>query len=108
MTSTNPKAGEVFNVRPLGSGVAGATKTSLFKTEALQVVRLLLPAGKEIAPHKASGEITVQCLEGRVCFTAGEGVRELTAGDLLYLPAGETHALRGIEDASLLVTRLLR
>jgi quercetin dioxygenase-like cupin family protein len=107
MTPLTPKSGDVVSVRPLGAALAGTDKSSLFKTGTLQVVRLVLPAGKEIAPHKASGEATVQCLEGRVAFTVGELVRELTAGDLLYLPAGETHALRAIEDASLLVTRLL-
>ena len=100
MTPITPKSGDVVSVRPLGAAVAATNKSSLFKTEALQVVRLVLPAGKEIAPHKSSGEATVQCLEGRVAFTVGENVCELTAGDLLYL--------RGIEDASLLVTRLLR
>jgi quercetin dioxygenase-like cupin family protein len=108
MASDHAKPAEAFSVRPLGPALAGAAKTTLLKTEALQVVRLVLPAGKEIAPHRAAGEITVQCLEGRVAFTAGEAVHDLTAGDLLHLPAGETHALRGIEDASLLVHRLLR
>ena len=108
MTLPNPKAGDVVSVRPLGTALAGVNKNPLFKTDTLQVVRLVPPAGKEIPPHRATGEATVQCLEGRVAFTAGETVRELTAGDLLYLPAGETHSLRGIEDASLLVTRLAR
>jgi quercetin dioxygenase-like cupin family protein len=107
MTPLNPKAGNVVSVRPLGVSLAGTSRSSLLKTDALHVVRLVLLAGKEIAPHRASGEATVQCLEGCVAFTVGETIRELTAGDLLYLPAGETHALRGIEDASLLVTRLL-
>ena len=104
MTPPNPKAGDVVSVRPLGAALTETNKSSFFKTDSLQVVRLVLPAGKEIAPHRSAGEATVQCLEGRVAFTVGETVRELTAGDLLYLPAGETHALRGIENASLLVS----
>jgi quercetin dioxygenase-like cupin family protein len=108
MTPLNPNSGDVVSVRPLGAAVATTNRSSVFKTDALQVVRLVLPAGKEIAPHKSSGEATVQCLEGRVAFTVGDMVRELAGGDLLYLAAGATHALRGIEDASLLVTRLLR
>ena len=108
MTPQNPKSGDVVSVRPLGAALAATNRSSLLKTDALHVVRLVLPAGKEIAPHRSAGEATVQCLEGRVAFTVGEVVRELTAGDLLYLPVGETHALRGIEDSSLLVMRLLR
>ena len=30
----------------------------------------MVPAGKEIAEHKAKGEIVVQCLEGKVAFDA--------------------------------------
>ena len=108
MSIPNPIPGEVFSVRPLGADLAATKTAALLKTDTLQVMRLVLPAGKEIAPHRSSGEATVHCLEGRVAFTRGETVHELTAGDLLYLAAGETHALRGVEDASLLVTRLLR
>jgi len=48
----------------------------------------------------------VHCLEGRVAFTALGKTQVLEAGKLLDLPAGEPHALKGIEDASLLLTIL--
>ena len=51
-----------------------------------------------------NGELIVQCLEGRVAFTAMGRTHDLTAGQLLVLPAGEPHSLKGIEDSSLLVT----
>ena len=108
MSISSPIPGEVLSVRPLGADLTATKTAALLKTDTLQVMRLVLPAGKEIAPHRSSGEATVHCLEGRVAFTLGENVHELTAGDLLYLAAGETHSLRGVEDASLLVTRLLR
>ena len=50
----------------------------------------------------------MQCLEGRVAFTAGDTTRELGPGELLFLSGNEPHSLRGIENASLLVTILLR
>ena len=56
---------------------------------------------------EAKGEIIVQCLEGKIGFTACGKTNELEAGHLLYLPAGEPHSLQGIEDGSLLVTILL-
>ncbi|MES2790551.1 MAG: hypothetical protein V4719_13145 [Planctomycetota bacterium] len=46
-------------------------------------------------------------MEGRVAFTSEGKTQELTAGQLLYLTAGEPHALEGLEDTSLLVTLLL-
>ena len=78
------------------------------KTKTLEIIRLVIPSGKDIPEHKAHGEITVQCLEGRVAFTAGGTTRDLEAGQLLYLADAELHALHGIEDASVIVTILLR
>ena len=97
---------EVVSVGPLGPDLAATKTSTLLKTEHMQVIRLVVPAGKEIPAHHAPGEITVQCIEGRVAFTASGKTQELGPGQLIYLTAGETHALRGIEDASLLVTIL--
>jgi len=58
-------------------------------------------------PHAKPGEVVVHCLEGRVAFTAFGRTQDLEAGKLLYLPTGEPHSVRGIEDASLLLTILL-
>jgi quercetin dioxygenase-like cupin family protein len=99
--------GEVIDVRPLGSALAEAKTTTLVKTSELQVLRLVIPSGKEIATHQSDGEITVQCLEGRVTFTARNKTQVLEPGQLLYLSSQEPHSLHGIEDASVLVTKLL-
>ncbi len=107
MAVPHAKPGEAVDVRPLGPALAHSKTATLIKTDSLEVIRLVLPAGKEIPPHQVAGEITVQCLEGRVAFTAGGATRDLTAGQLLYLAGNEPHALRGLEDASLLVTILL-
>ena len=53
------------------------------------------------------GEITVQCLEGKVEFRVGELERELTAGTLLHLEGADEHSLYAAEDSSLLVTIIL-
>ena len=73
----------------------------------MEVIRLVVPAGKEIEEHKARGEIVVQCLEGRVAFTAFGRTQNLEAGKILYLPTGQPHTVKGIENASLLLTVLL-
>ena len=49
----------------------------------------------------------MQCLEGRVAFTVQGKTQELVGGELLYLSGNEPHAVKGIEDSSLLVTILL-
>jgi quercetin dioxygenase-like cupin family protein len=104
---SHAKSGEVIDLRPLGKALARSLTTTLVKTDRLEVIRLVLLAGKEIPSHQVAGEITVQCLEGRGAFAAGGATRELAAGQMLYLTGHEPHALRGIEDASVLVTILL-
>ena len=106
MSIPHIKSGEVVQL-PLGTALDGSKTTTLVKTTDLELIRLIIPAGKVIPLHKAPGEITVQCLEGRVAFTAEGKTQEPTAGQLLYLTAGEPHALTGLEDTSLLVTLLL-
>lgn len=99
--------GEVVDVRPLGAALATTVTKTLVKTDSIDVIRMVVPAGKEIPTHKAKGELIVQCLEGKIAFTACGKTHELEAGQLLYLPTGEPHSLRGIEDGSLLLTVLL-
>jgi quercetin dioxygenase-like cupin family protein len=106
MAISHIQSGEVVQL-PLGPALSGSKTTTLVKTTDLELIRLIIPAGKVIPLHKAPGEITVQCSEGRVAFTAEGKMQELTAGQLLYLTAGEPHVLTGLEDTSLLVTLLL-
>ncbi len=106
MSIPHAKPGQVVHL-PLGAALQAAKTTTLVKTSELEVIRLAIPAGKEIPTHKAPGPITVQCLEGRVSFTAQGTSQELVAGTFLHLPAAEPHALTAIDDSSLLVTILL-
>jgi quercetin dioxygenase-like cupin family protein len=104
MAISHAQPGEVIDVRPLGPALAGARTTALVKTESLEVIRLVIPRGKEIPTHKTRGEITVHCLEGRVAFSAGGVTHELEGGQLLYLQGEQPHSVLGLDDASLLVT----
>jgi quercetin dioxygenase-like cupin family protein len=64
------KPGDVVDVRPLGAVLASAKTRTLAKADGLQIVQLVVPAGKEIQEHKAEGELVVHCLEGRVILAA--------------------------------------
>jgi quercetin dioxygenase-like cupin family protein len=108
MAIPHAKSGEVIDIRPLGSVLSQARTTTLVKTDTLEVLRLVVKAGSEIPPHKVGGEITVQCLEGSVGFSIDGGTRVLEAGQMMYLTGGELHAVRGMQDASVLVTILLQ
>ena len=107
MAIPHAKPGEVVSVRPLGLELVSAQTQTLVRAEQVEVVRLIVPTGKEIREHKAKGEIVVHCLEGRVAFTALGKTLLLEAGTLLYLPMGELHTVKGIENASLLLTIVL-
>jgi quercetin dioxygenase-like cupin family protein len=107
MAISHAKSGEIVDVRPLGAALASAKTATLTKTGDLEILRLVVPVGKEIPTHQAPGEISVQCLEGKVAFTAEGKTQELSAGQLLYLSAGKPHSLKGLADSSLLVTILL-
>ena len=99
--------GEVVDIRPLGSALADAKTSTLFKTEKMEVIRMVMPAGKEIPEHEGPNEIIVQCLEGKIAFTTMGKTEELEAGQLLFLAAKEPHSVKCIEDASFLLTILL-
>jgi quercetin dioxygenase-like cupin family protein len=79
---------------------------NIMRTKNAEVVRLIVPKGKEIPPHRAPGELLVQCIEGRVAFTAMGETCELTPGRLLHLPAERHHALRSLENSTLLLVIL--
>ncbi len=108
MAIPHANPGDVIDIRPLGAALATSKTSTLLKSRNIEVVRLVMTAGKEIAEHKAPGEITAHCLEGKVAFTALGQTHELTAGQMLYLNAGEPHAVRCIDDASCLLTILLK
>lgn len=107
MAIPHASSGQVIDIRPLGSKLSESITTTLIKTDSLEVIRLVVPAGKEIPPHKVTGEITVQCLEGRIEFNTPQGPKQLQAGEMLYLAGSQEHCVKGIDNSSVLVTILL-
>jgi len=104
MALHHASSGELIDIRPLGEGLAQAVTKTLYKSDHLQVFRMVLPAGKTAPPHSVPGEITVQCLEGSLEFTADGTTQVMRQGDLVCLAAGVRHALAALEDTSVLVT----
>lgn len=108
MAIQHAQPGDVIDVGPLRDRLACSGTTTLIKTRHFEVIRMVLPAGKTLSEHKAPGEIIVQCLEGDITFTTMGEPKQLRAGDMLYLAAGEPHALTAIEDSSFLLTIVAR
>lgn len=81
---------------------------ALFKAQDLEVMRLVLQAGKSLPPHQVAGEITIHCIEGVLDVTIDGRSHVLRAGQLLFLTGGALHGVKALEDASALVTIALR
>jgi nucleotide-binding universal stress UspA family protein len=78
------KPGDILDVRPIGTALDPAKTRILAKTDDLEIIRLMVPAGKEIPEHKAKGTLVVHCLEGQIALTALGRTQNLQAGELLY------------------------
>lgn len=107
MSALQESHDDVIDIRPLGPALAGTKSSTLAKVPTLEVHRLVVARGRAIPTHQARGAITVHCLEGWITFTACGNTRELGAGQMLVLAAGEPHSLVGVEDSSVLVTKVL-
>ncbi|MEO6662602.1 MAG: cupin domain-containing protein [Rubrivivax sp.] len=98
---------DVIDVQPLDEGLQSAVTTSLLKTRALQLMRLVLRAGQGLPEHSVAGAITIHCLEGEAAVLTPSRTCDLRAGQLVVLTESEPHAVKAVTDTSLLVTVLL-
>jgi quercetin dioxygenase-like cupin family protein len=100
--------GMPVDLRPLGEALAKTESTALVKNNDFEAIRLVLRKGKEVChEHEVGGMITLYCIEGRVALTVADATHELPAGRWTYLMRQTPHALRAIEDSSVLLTVML-
>lgn len=107
MALPHATSGQLIDVRPLGTRMTECMSHALFKTQKLELIRLVLPSGKGMPEHAVSGAVTIQCLEGAIELQAHQTTQTIRAGELVYLAGGEPHSLRATEDASVLLTIVL-
>ena len=108
MAIAHAASGQLVDVQPLGNLLCEARTVALFKSDELEVMRLVMPAGKTMPSHWVKGEVTIHCLEGGVDLTAGGLTQRMKAGQLVWLQGGVDHALTAVQNSSLLVTIVLR
>ena len=104
MAMHHASSGELVDLRPLEAPLDDSQSTTLLRDPQLKVMRLVLPAGKELPEHAIEGPITMQCLQGAIDVTAHGTSKSMRAGDLMYLEGAVSHRLRAREDSSILVT----
>jgi len=97
---------EVVDLSPLADKLKGSKTNAIARTASFEVIRLMVPAGKTIPAHEVPGEITLHCLEGHAEIELDDATVELQAGHWIYLEGGKRHAVKGIDDTSILLTIL--
>ncbi|CAM3907818.1 cupin domain-containing protein [Paracidovorax anthurii] len=107
MALPHARSAEVVSIHPLGPALENTATSAIIKAAQLEVIRAVLPAGKELRQHDTPGEVTIQCIEGEVEFHSASGASLLRAGDFIHLQARAPHSLRAVRPASLLLTLCL-
>jgi len=75
----------------------------LFSSDECRAVVLDIAAGEDLDEHSVRERALIQVLSGRVSITGPSGTLDCPAGTLVNLEPEEEHALRGLEDARLLL-----
>jgi quercetin dioxygenase-like cupin family protein len=107
MAIRHARPGQIVHLLASDGTLPTLQSFALFKSEQLELLRLAIPRGKGLPSHRVAGEITMQVLEGRVEIEVGGIPQILGAGQLMHLEGDVEHSLKGIDDASVLVTIVL-
>jgi quercetin dioxygenase-like cupin family protein len=108
MALTHLPHGQLAHAGPLGDALAATRTFTLVRTDDLQIFRLVLRAGTDLAEHAVPGAMVFQCVEGEVIFRAPGCELRMRAGDLTHVAASTPHSVHAITDMSALVTVLGR
>lgn len=98
MATHHASSGALLHLRPLGAPLDDTQSTALLRDEQLKVMRLVLPAGKELPEHAVDGPITMHRLKGAIDVTAHGSRKIVRAGDLMYVAGKVPHVLRTDRD----------
>ena len=107
MATLHATSGEPINLFPAEDSPERPGSVALVRDEHFEVFRLVMETGKELPEHEVASLITVQCLRGRVQVSVHGRSRTLAGGYLMYIAGGAPHALKALEDSSILVTMLV-
>ena len=108
MSLSHALSGQPIAVTPFGPGLTEQRPVALFKSDQLEVIRLVLLAGKSMPTHKVAGEITIQCIEGTLEVGVNGDNTLLQAGQLMFLLGEVPHSVTARSHASALVTIVLK
>jgi quercetin dioxygenase-like cupin family protein len=102
------RPGQRVSVRPDRLDIDPMRTTALFKSRDLEVIHLVLAAGKSLPAHQVPGDLTLHCLDGTLEVRAGGASTRLSEGELLYLEGGAVHDVTALSDGAALLTIALK
>ena len=108
MATHQAKAGEIVDLKTWAQDLSDEQTKAIVKTGEMELVRLVIPANKEIPTHKVSGPVVVHCVNGKIEFTAMGKTQVLIPGQLLHLMPEEPHSVKAIEDSVVLLTIIFK
>ncbi|QGZ40670.1 quercetin dioxygenase-like cupin family protein [Pseudoduganella flava] len=108
MALQHASSGQVIALQHAGEDVTQFSSIALAKTDEIELIRLVLPAGKTMPEHWVKGEITLQCLSGEIAVDAHGRTATLHGGEMLYLAGATPHAVRAVADSVALLTIVLK
>jgi quercetin dioxygenase-like cupin family protein len=77
---------------------------TLLKQPGLRLVLVALKAGAEVASHQTDTPVVLQGVEGRVAICMDRDEHVLTAGQVITMRSGLTHAVRAQNESAFLLT----
>jgi len=107
MAIAHAVSGEVVDLLAPGQPSTPDRTIAIFKAPDLEVMRLVLPAGKQVPDHSVPGSLTVQCLHGKVELQTPGQTSTLAAGQFAYLRGGVTYGILALQDSDVLVTMVI-
>lgn len=104
MSLPHAVSGDVIRVTPLQDELKQAVSTAIVRTPHVELIRSVLHKGRTVPEHQVSGELTIQCIEGKLDVHAHGRTIPLGPGELLFLAGGTRHSVQAAEDSSALLT----
>lgn len=83
----------------------GIVSQAVLTAPGLRVTLFYFAAGQELSEHTTPARALVQVIAGACEFTFPDRTQRLAAGDLLHMPPKLPHAVRALENLTLLITQ---
>ena len=104
MATHHANPGEIVDLQTWAADLPQEHTKAIVKTDEMELIRIVLPAGKGIPNHRVEGPITLQCVAGKIAITAMGTTQEINYDQLIHLMPGEAHSIKAIEDSVVLLT----